>query len=78
MELHIKLTPKSSSNRIIINDPIKPDTQSLNIYVTAVPKDDKANEAMINLLAKHYHLPKSAFTLIRGHKSRNKVVVVSS
>lgn len=71
-ELHIKLTPKASANRIVVIDDI-----TLKIYVTAVPENGKANEVMIALLANHFNLPKSAFMLTRGQKSRQKVVVIT-
>lgn len=71
-ELYIKLTPKASANRVVVLD-----DQTLKIYVTVVPEEGKANEAMISLLANHFNLPKSAFMLIRGQKSRQKVVVIT-
>lgn len=74
-ELHIKITPKASSNRIVDEQPdMFGDIKTLKVYVTAVPENGKANEAMIALLAKHFDLPKSAFTIVRGATSRNKVV----
>jgi len=75
-ELHIKLTPKASANRII-EESEKDGISNLKVYVTVVPEEGKANAAMIEILAKHYDLPKSAFTLIRGHKSRSKVVIIT-
>ncbi|MFI4955002.1 MAG: DUF167 domain-containing protein [Gammaproteobacteria bacterium] len=73
-ELQIKLTPNSSSNRIVVDDESSANVMSLKIYVTAVPEDGKANAAMLKLLADHFHLPKSSFKLVRGQKNRNKVV----
>lgn len=74
--IHIKLTPKASSNRI---GDIRKDAQGndvLCVYVTAPPDKNKANEAMIDLLAAHYGVAPSRLTLMRGHTARNKVVKI--
>jgi uncharacterized protein (TIGR00251 family) len=65
----IKLIPKSSANKIEqIND------DSFKVYVTAVPESGKANKAMINLLSKHFKIPKTSIEIIKGHTSRNKII----
>lgn len=71
INLQIKLTPKAAANRIVVAE-----DGSLKVYVTVPPEDGKANAALIALLAKHFKVPKSAFTLIQGQTSRNKVVHV--
>ena len=76
-ELHIKLTPRSSFARVI-EEGEEGTIQFLKVYVTAVPEDGKANDAMIKLLADYFKMPKSVFKLLRGHKSRNKVVQICS
>ncbi len=48
----------------------------LKIAVTAVPEAGKANTQMIDLLAKAWRLPKSAFRLARGTTARNKTVQI--
>ncbi len=48
----------------------------LKIQVTAVPEKGKANAAMIELLSKHWGVPKSAITILRGETSRTKVLEV--
>lgn len=71
IDLHITLTPKASSNRIVITK-----TGQIKAYVTVVPEDGKANAALISLLSKHFKVPKSAFTLVQGHTNRHKVIHV--
>jgi hypothetical protein len=71
--LNIKVTPKSSSNRIG-----KLDTSNrLKVYVTAVPENGKANEAVIALLAKHWGLSKSQIRIIRGATDSHKLIEIS-
>lgn len=50
---------------------------SLLVKVNAPPVDGKANERLLELLAKHLKCSKSSLTLISGHKSRKKVFSIS-
>jgi uncharacterized protein YggU (UPF0235/DUF167 family) len=45
--------------------------------VTAVPEDGKANEALIKVLSKALHIPKSAISLVRGATSRVKELEIA-
>ena len=73
--VEIQVTPKSSSNRIkteIVNGELR-----LKAYVTAAPENDKANKAVIELLAKELHLSKSSLSFISGKHSRKKVIRIN-
>ena len=48
----------------------------LRAAVTAPPVDSRANDALLQLLAKEWGLPRRALTIVTGQKSRNKVVHV--
>lgn len=50
---------------------------ALKVSVTAAPEDGKANDAVIRLLAKTWHLPKSSFSVISGATGRRKVLAIS-
>jgi uncharacterized protein len=76
-KIAIKLTPKSSSNRIGETRTLPDGTEQLAIYVTAVPENGKANEAMLQLLSKHLSTPVSRLTVIKGATGRNKVVAIN-
>ena len=79
--IRVKLTPKASSDRIVIpavSGEICPEPQPLQIYVTEAPEDGKANRAMLKLLAKHYGVPASRLELVAGGKSRDKVVRIKT
>ncbi len=45
---------------------------SLVAHVRAKPIDGEANEALIDLVSKHYSIAKSRVSLVSGHKSRQK------
>jgi hypothetical protein len=67
--LAVKLQPRASKNEIGA-----PLGDELKIKVTAPPVDAAANEALVKLLAGQLDCARSRVELIRGHKSRHKVV----
>lgn len=44
----------------------------LHLYVKQLPLEGKANQAAIDALSSHFHVPKSHIFLLRGAKSKNK------
>lgn len=72
----IKLTPKAKREEIGDLMSGENTTVLLKASVTAPPEDGKANKALIALLAKKWGLPKSAFSLLSGETSRQKVILV--
>ncbi len=46
----------------------------LKVRLNAVAEKGSANDVLIKVLAKHYKLPKSHFTLTKGQKSRLKTI----
>ena len=46
------------------------------IRVAEPPEDGRANEAVLDLLARTLDLPRSRFALVSGHSSREKIVVL--
>jgi len=70
--LKIYLQPKASKNEIVglYRDGIK-------ITVTAPPTDGKANEALIQLLAKKLKIPPTRIEILKGHHSREKILRIS-
>lgn len=71
MKLNVKVIPKSSINLV--------ETEldgSLKVKLTAPPDKGKANQQLVEVLAKHYGLPKNKIKILKGLASRNKVVEV--
>ncbi len=48
-------------------------TETIHVYVHAPPRENKANEAVIELLAKYFGAKKNTVILVRGEKSKHKV-----
>jgi uncharacterized protein (TIGR00251 family) len=46
------------------------------VKVQAPPEDGKANKAVIQLLAKHFKVPKNRIQIIAGEKSPQKIIEV--
>ena len=69
MDLQIRVRPRAGRNTIEIGD----DGQ-VTVRVTAAPERGRANEAVVELLAKKLGVSKSSVTLVRGITSRDKVV----
>jgi uncharacterized protein (TIGR00251 family) len=69
--LSVKLQPRASANEII---PHGGAGHELRIRVSAPPVDAAANEALIRLLAERLDCARGRVELLRGHKSRHKIV----
>ena len=67
--MSVKLQPRASANEIG-----QPMGDELKIKVTAPPVDAAANEALIELLAEKLDCARNRVELVRGHKSRQKVL----
>lgn len=53
------------------------DNGSLVVYIREIAAENKANDALIKLLAEYYDVSKTHITIVRGHNSHHKVVQVS-
>ncbi|MFZ4762427.1 MAG: DUF167 domain-containing protein [Alphaproteobacteria bacterium] len=76
VRLCLRVTPKASANRIKL-EYAEDGSPIIRVYVTTVPEDGKANEAVIKLLAKELGVAKSSITITHGLHDRHKVIVVS-
>lgn len=78
----VKVTPKASRNRITIddtkddmgNDASHARVPHIRVYVTTVPENGKANQAVIKFLAKEVGVARSAVTITHGHKNNIKTI----
>lgn len=70
-ELTVRLQPRANRDAIIGER-----SGVLRIAVTAPPVDGQANEALCRLIAKQAHIARSRVSVVRGERSREKVVRV--
>ena len=64
--LKFKIVPNAKRNEI----------KGEKVYLTAPPVEGKANKALIEFLAEHFKIKKYQVSIVRGEKSRNKVVAL--
>ena len=71
--LKIYLQPNSSNNEVV-----GPYRDGIKIKVTAPPIGGKANEALIQFLAKELRISMSSIEILKGHHSREKTLRISN
>ncbi len=72
----VKLTPGARQNKVMGWEEDLFGERTLKVQVTAIPEKGKANKALIALLSKHWKIPKSAITIIRGETNRTKILEI--
>ena len=73
MKIHVIVHANTSQEKIAIAD-----DGTLHVYVREPARENRANQAVIKALAKHYDIPPSAVELVRGGKGRVKVFEVDN
>jgi uncharacterized protein (TIGR00251 family) len=71
--LKIYLQPRSSKNEIV-----GPYRDGMKVKVTAAPVEGRANEALLRLLAKEFGVTSSSIEIVRGHRSREKIIRIAA
>jgi uncharacterized protein len=69
----IRITVKPNAKR---SDVIT-DTGSICVWLKSAPIDGKANEELIQLLAKYFHVPQKSIHIKRGASGRKKTVEIN-
>jgi len=67
---NIRVTPHAKQNKVLQNGDI------LRVYTTTAPEKGRANDAVIDLLAAYFDVPKSTIKILRGQTSHNKIVSI--
>ena len=57
-------------------DLVEATSDGLTVFLRAKAVDGAANQALIRVLAKHFHVAKSQIAIVNGQKSRKKLVEV--
>jgi uncharacterized protein (TIGR00251 family) len=72
LRIHVRIIPNAGKNSIVQEE------GRLKIKVTAPAIDGKANKALIELLADHFKVRKSAINIIKGDKGRDKIIEINT
>lgn len=70
MKIQVKVKPNSKTEEL------SQEGDSFIITVKEPPKEGKANQAVIKLLAEHFGVPQSQVRILSGFRSRNKVIEI--
>lgn len=71
MKIRVKIKPNSRTEEL------SQEGDSFIAKVKEPPREGKANQAVIKLLAQHFSVPQSQVRIISGLRSRNKVIEVA-
>lgn len=72
----VRVTPGASADRVRGVALDQAGVAWLQVTVTAVPEDGRANRAVVALLAKRWRLPKSTVSVVQGTTDRHKTLLV--
>ena len=70
MIINVRVIPRARVQKIVA------DGDTLRVYTNATPTDGVANTAVIKMLAKHFDVPKSRISIVRGTTSHDKVIEI--
>lgn len=69
--IEVKVIPGASCDKVL-----SVSSSSCKVYLRAKALEGKANEALLRVLGEHFGVPKSRIKIVRGEKSRNKLVEI--
>lgn len=71
MEISVNITPNSKTSEIT-----KISENIYKIKVDAPALKNKANKRLIEILSEYFNVSKSSISIIKGLKSRNKIIKI--
>ena len=69
-KLKIKVITNAKKNAVVEGEGL------LKVYVNAPPVDGKANKVVTEVLAEHFKIRKSSVKILRGEKSKEKIIEI--
>jgi len=70
VKIQVRVKPNSK------NEEVSQEGDTFVVKVKEPPKEGKANQAVIKLLAKHFGVPQGQVRILSGFKSKNKVIEI--
>jgi uncharacterized protein (TIGR00251 family) len=71
MQIQVKVKPNSRTEEV------SQESDGFIVRVKEPPREGKANQAVVKLLAEHFGVPRSQVRILSGFGSKNKVVEVA-
>ena len=72
LSFEVRVIPRSSKSEIVGEY-----DGALKVKLASPPVEGAANDELIKIIAKAFHVPKSAVEIIGGHTSKRKMVRIS-
>jgi len=72
MILNLKIVPNAKAEKLV------KEADRYKIYLCAPAVDGKANQRLVEFLAAHFKVKKSAVVILRGQTSRLKIVEIKT
>jgi uncharacterized protein (TIGR00251 family) len=72
MRINVHVTPRARHASID-----RTERNRFRVAVTAPPHEGRANEAVIDLLAEYFRVPRSRVRIVRGQTARHKIVEIA-
>lgn len=77
LKLAVRLTPRAKADRVLGVAATAEGKRVVRVSVTAPPEDGRANEALLQLLARVWQLSRRDLAIVAGTTSRHKTVSVA-
>lgn len=77
LRVAIRLSPRAKADRLVGIAVGAEGERVLKATVTAPPESGRANEALLQLLARAWHLRRRDLSIVQGLTSRNKAVRIA-
>jgi len=71
MKVNVKVIPNAKRNEV------SQEGEKLKVRVAAPALDGRANKAVIEILAEFFNVKKSKIKIIKGEKSREKIIEIN-
>ena len=69
MTITVKVAPRAKLNKIEQTDIFE-----YRVWLTATPEKNRANQALIKLLADHFNIPPYQIIIKAGHHHKSKII----
>ncbi len=73
MKINVSVKPNAKTSEVI-----KVDENNFKVKVDAPAVEGEANKRLIEILAEYFNVPKSSIRILKGFKSKNKIVIIDS
>ncbi|MEO0097428.1 MAG: DUF167 domain-containing protein [candidate division WOR-3 bacterium] len=68
--IKIRVIPNAKKNEVVKEE------NRLKVYLTAPPIEGKANKVLIEILAEYFNVRKGQIKIIKGEKSKDKIIEI--